>query len=510
MTVYLVGAGPGDPGLITVRGAELVASADVVVYDRLVDRRILAMARTGAELLDVGKRPGGRVAQEEINVLLVARGREGATVVRLKGGDPFVFGRGGEEARALEEAGIAYEVVPGISAAIGVPAYAGIPVTHRGLAGSVTIVTGHLPGDAADRPGGVDWDVLARLQGTLVVLMGAARRDEVAERLIAGGRDPATPVVVVAEGTTPRQRSERTTLGRLGETSLGSPATIVIGEVAGLELGWFAQRPLLGWQVVVTRTRLQASALALRLAALGAVPVELPTIAIADPADGGDGLRAAAARLGGYEWVVFSSTNAVERFFAAVRDARALGGVRVAASGTGTADVLAKFGVLADLVPARFVAEALLEAFPAPAEGASGRVLLPRAAVARDVLPAGLHQLGYEVDVVEAYRTIEVPADPSLLAEVEAADAVTFTSSSTVRAFLAVAGRDRVPPVVACIGPVTAGTAREEGLHVDVEAKGLTNLDLGVRQVDRGGGAHFGEGGNGVHQTACPVFPGKI
>ena len=454
MTVYLVGAGPGDPGLLTRRGAELLARADVVVHDRLSEISLLDLAPAGAERIDVGKSPGAPVAQEEINALLVEHGRRGREVVRLKGGDPFVFGRGGEEAQALAEAGVAFEVVPGVTAAVAVPAYAGIPVTHRTLSTSFTVVTGHSRHAVDDD---VDWDALARAADTIVVLMGVAHRAEIAARLQAGGLPASTPVAAVRWGTRPGQRTVRTTLGQLGEVTLEPPVTIVIGEVAGLDLRWFEGRALFGRRVVVTRARAQASSLVEKLRALGAETIELPTIEIV----GHDvtGLDPAS-----YDWVVFTSVNAVERVFASIRDARAFGAAQVAAVGPGTAAALGTGGVVADLVPPSAVAEALVEAFPAGA----GRVLLPQAAAARPVLADGLRAKGWSVDVLEAYRT--VPARPSddALAAAAKADAIAFTSSSTVTSWLALGAT--LPPVVACIGPVTAATAAEHGVPVTVVA----------------------------------------
>jgi uroporphyrinogen III methyltransferase/synthase len=483
MTVYLVGAGPGDPGLITRRGAEVMGRAEVVVHDRLADPSLLDLAPPGSERIDVGKRPGAPFDQDRINDLLVERGRRGEEVVRLKGGDPFVFGRGGEEAHALQEAGIDFEVVPGVSAAVAAPAYAGVPVTHRGLATSFTVVTGHSR-QALDE--GVDWESLARVGGTIVVLMGVAHRAEIAARLMAGGRPRDTPVVAVSWGTRPDQQSTRTTLEALGAAEVAPPATIVIGPVAGLDLAWFERRPLLGWRVVVTRTRDQASALAERLRGVGAAPVELPVIEVGPPADGGVALRAAAERLASYEWVVFTSANAVEALSVALRDARAFGSAKVAAIGPGTAAALAERGVIADLVPDRFVAESLLEEFPAPTPGAA--VLLPRADRARDVLPAGLRRAGWSVDVVDAYHTGRGRPSKEALVDARAADAVTFTSSSTVAGFLEIVGPDALPPVVACIGPVTADTARRAGVSVDVVADTHTVDGLVSALVEHAGG----------------------
>ena len=474
MTVYLVGAGPGDPGLLTVRGAEVLRTADVVVHDRLAETSLLELAPDGAERIDVGKSPGAPVAQDAINALLVDRARAGREVVRLKGGDPFVFGRGGEEAEALRAAGVPFEVVPGVTAAVAVPAYAGIPVTHRGLSTSFTVVTGHSR-HTPDHD--VDWEALARAGGTVVVLMGVAHRAEIARRLMEGGLAAGTPVAAVRWGTRPGQRTVRTTLDRLHQVELEPPVTLVVGQVAGLDLAWFESRPLFGRRVVVTRAREQASGLADRLRRLGAEVVHLPTIEIADPADGGADLAAAAARLHVYDWVGFTSANAVERLFAHLRDARAFGGTRVAAIGPVTAGALAARGVVADLVPGRSTAEGLAEAFPPavarPAGeegGRQGRVLLPQAAAADDLLADALAAKGWAVEAVEAYLTLPATPAPEVVAAAAKADAVAFTSSSTVDNYVDAAGTGAVPPVVACIGPVTAATARRRGLDVTVVA----------------------------------------
>jgi len=470
MTVYLVGAGPGDPGLLTVRGAELLRRADVVVHDRLSAEELLDLAPAHAERIDVGKAPGhARVTQEGINQLLVEHGRTGKLVVRLKGGDPTVFARGGEEAMALADAGVPFEFVPGITSAIAVPAYAGIPVTQRFSSTSFTVVTGH-EDPSIGEDGSVDWDAVARVGGTIVILMGVGRIRSISERLIAAGRDPDTPAAAVIWGTRPQQRTVRATLATLADQDLEPPATIVVGAVAGLDLAWFERRPLFGRTVVVTRARAQASELLDRLRELGAETVEVPAIRIDEPADGSAALRAAVAELGAYDWVVVTSPNGARRLLDACRDARSFGTARVAAIGPGTADALRAGNIEADLVPERFVAEGLLEVFP----HGPGRVLLARAAEARDVLPEGLRERGWEVDVVEAYRTVQGRPSDEELAAVAAADVVTFTSSSTVGNFLAVC--DTVPPLVACIGPVTAATAREHGLAVDVEA-GVHTID---------------------------------
>ena len=475
MTVYLVGAGPGDPGLLTVRGAEVLAIADVVVHDRLSAASLLDLAPGSAQRIDVGKRPAGpggeqgrSVAQERINELLVEHGRTGATVVRLKGGDPFVFARGAEEAAALESAGIDYEVVPGITSAIAVPAYAGIPVTLRYSSTSVTIVTGHE--DPAKGRTDVDWEALARVGGTIVILMGVANIGAITERLLAGGLPPDTPVAAVRWGTRSDQTTVRATLGDIADQRLRSPATIVVGEVAAQHLRWFERRPLLGTSVVVTRSRAQAPELSARLRRAGAEVLVVPTIEITDAADDGAALRAALADLPSYDWVVLTSPNGARRFVDQLRDGRDLAGVRIAAIGPGTAAALSDAHLVADLVPERFVAESLLDAFPDPPADGSGRVLLARAAVARDVLPDGLRERGWDVHVVDAYRTVPVDVTDERRALVAGADAITFTSSSTVEHFVAALGPDAAPPVVACIGPVTAATARDLGLEVTVES----------------------------------------
>lgn len=468
MTVYLVGAGPGDPGLLTRRGEELLRLADVVVYDRLASSVLLDLAPVAAERVDVGKAPG-RVAmtQEQINELLVARGKAGLDVVRLKGGDPFVFGRGGEEAEACVEAGVAFEVVPGITSAIAAAAYAGIPVTHRGLATSFTVVTGHE--DPAKGSTDTDWDALARAGGTLVVLMGAGRVSDIAAALIAGGRAANTPVAAVRWGTRPEQRTLRGTLATIADLGVEAPSAIIIGAVAGLDLAWFEQRPLFGRRIVVTRAREQASELRVRLEQLGAEVIELPSIAL-EPID------FEIPELGRYEWVVFTSANGVDAFFDALdrsgRDARALALAGVAAIGPGTNRALARRGIRADVVPERFVAESLLEAFPDP-RGANAMVLIARAETARDVLPDGLVARGYLVDVLAVYRTVAVEPDAADVASVRAGavDAITFTSSSTVTNFCdAIGPTSGAGPAVISIGPVTTQTARDRGLDVKAEA----------------------------------------
>ena len=470
MTVYLVGAGPGDPGLLTTRALELIAAADVIVHDRLIPPGALAGARADAQVVYAGKQGGAEsVSQAEIERLLIEHGRAGRAVVRLKGGDPFVFGRGGEEAEALAAAGIAFEVVPGVTAGVAAPAYAGIPVTHRDQASAVAFVTGHE--DPSKAESALDWDALARFPGTLVVYMGARRLDAIAARLIQLGRPAGEPAAVIERGTFADQRVVGGTLETIAaaasEAGIRAPAVAVFGPVAALRerLSWFSSGPLAGRTVAVTRARAQASELAARLRALGAAVVEAPAIKIV-ARDG------PAPDLGRYDLVCLTSVNGVrllfERLAASGRDARALAGALVAAIGPGTAAALRERGVLADVVPDRFVAEGLVEAL-------SGvpfrRALVARAAQARDVLPEALRSRGAEVDELALYETVAEALTEGELSALERADYVTFTSSSTVRFLLRSAG-GRLPRTarIVSIGPVTSATLREHGLEPDVEA----------------------------------------
>ena len=476
VTVYLVGAGPGDPGLLTLRGAEVLADADIVVYDRLSVAELLDLAPTDAEKISVGKAPGKvTLPQGEINALLVELGATGRRVVRLKGGDPFVFARGGEEAAALAAAGVDFEIVPGISSAFAVPAYAGIPVTLRHSSTSFTVVTGHedpdehiAAHDTASGDGSVDWEAVAKVGGTIVVLMGVARWPAIAARLVAGGLDADTPAAAVQWGTRPEQRTTRATLATLQEHPLASPSVIVIGRVAAEDLAWFERRPLFAKTVVVTRARSQGSVMAAQLRSLGAEVVWAPSIAIEDPTDGGAALGRAVAELsaGEYQWVVLTSANGVDRLFARLRDARSLGLVQVAAVGPATARALHRHGIVADLIPETAVGEALVEAFPK----GSGRVLFAQAAGARDVVAQGLAAKGWAVDAVHAYRSVPVVPSDELVARIAAADAVTFTSSSTVDNLIDAVGVEGLPPVVASIGPITTATLRERGIDATIEA----------------------------------------
>jgi uroporphyrinogen III methyltransferase / synthase len=478
--VYLVGAGPGDPGLMTIRSLDLIVAADVIVHDRLIPRDALVAARPDAEILYVGKEPGdASVAQDEIEKLLIDRAREGKIVVRLKGGDPFVFGRGGEEAEALAAAGIPFEVVPGITAGVAAPAYAGIPVTHRDDASAVAFVTGHEDPEKEDSA--LDYEALARFPGTLVFYMGVKALPRIAERLIASGRDPSEPAAVVERGTLPGQRTVSGTLegiaGAVEEAGIQAPAVAVVGPVAARRerIAWLEGRPLHGKRIVVTRARAQASELARRLDALGAEPIELPAIRIEPRIDSDEVLRAVES-LHAYALVCLTSANGVHLLFEAMaaqgRDARALANASVAAIGSGTEVALAANGVIADIVPERFVAEELVAALD-KLQLQGKPVLVARAAEAREVLPDALRKKGAEVDVVTLYETVAEETDPDALERARDADFITFTSSSTVRNFVEAAGKNGVPDAarVVSIGPVTSEAVREAGLTVDVEAE---------------------------------------
>ena len=482
--VYLVGAGPGDPGLITVRGLELVGSAEVLAYDRLIPTGLLELAPEGCELVDVGKSPANpRMAQAQINRLLVDRALAGRRVVRLKGGDPFVFGRGGEEAEACAQAGVRFEVVPGVSSAIAGPALAGVPVTHRDLSAGFAVVTGHEhPGKGE---GAVDWDALARV-GTLCVLMAVGRLGSVADRLLAAGRAPATPAVLVERASLPGQRVVRSTLDRIAADAEAAganpPAILVVGEVAGLadRLGRHPERPLAGQVVVVTRASGQGSALAAMLRGHGAEPLETPLIEIRPPAELGELDRAVAGLAAGrYAWTALTSRNAVEalraRVEAAGLDARALAGTRLAVVGPATESALRGWGLVADLVPPEATAAALGTAIPPPAAATrQGRVLLPRGDLARPELPDALAAKGWSLDEVVAYRTVpRAELDPDLRKRIDAGRVqwVAFTSSSTVTGFLGAYGGP--PPArvrVAAIGPTTADACRAAGIRIDALA----------------------------------------
>lgn len=504
MTVYLVGAGPGDPGLLTRRGAALLARADVVLHDRLVSPAVLELAPASALVLDVGKDPdtpsGGASRQEEITRLLVEHARRAAVVVRLKGGDPFLFGRAGEEVEALARAGIDWEVVPGVTSAFGVPAAAGIPVTQRGLAASVTVVTGRVgePDGTDDH----DWAALSRAGGTLVILMGMATRRAIAAALMDGGRAPDTPVAVIARGTTPSQRVVRTTLKALADVELGSPAVIVVGPVAALgrdDAAVGSRRPLSGRTVVVTRAAARAAALIDALKQAGATVLAMPLTRQIEASDGGTTLRAAAATVRENAWVVLTSVNAVDRFMSALRDARDLGGVGVAAVGSATADALRRAGIEPDLIPDEHNARGLVDAFPVRVAADPPLVLFPCGDLAPSTIAEGLGQKGWDVRRAEAYRTVARPAPADdLLQQITTADAVTFAAASAVDAFVGLRNPNgepvAAPPSVVCIGPTTAAAARAAGLSgvheaSDTSAQGIVDELIAVMRSDGSDGS---------------------
>jgi uroporphyrinogen III methyltransferase/synthase len=482
-SVWLVGAGPGDPGLFTLRGRELLGRAAAVVFDHLANPSLLDFAAPGAELIYVGKQAGRHsLKQDEINELLVRLAGEGKNVCRLKGGDPFIFGRGGEEALALAEHGVPFEIVPGISAASAVPAYAGVPVTHRGFAACFGAVTGHE--DPTKETSDLDWPSLAAWQGTLVFFMGVKNLAENLGQLIAHGLAPDTPAALIRNGTLP---SQRTIVGAASDLAakaaaagFAPPALLVVGKVVALRdrINWFETRPLFGRKVVVTRARQQASEMSARLAALGADVIEMPAIRIAPPADAAP-LDAAAARLASYDWVVLTSVNGVDALFAAMgragKDARSFGAARVCAIGPATAERLALHGICADLVPEKFVAEELLAELLRRNEAAGKKFLLARADIARPMLRDELQKAGATVEEVEAYRTLAEAPDPARRDDAAGAEIVTFASSGAVRNFAAALGPERLARLrerarLVSIGPVTSQTMNELGLPVAAEA----------------------------------------
>jgi uroporphyrinogen III methyltransferase/synthase len=482
--VYLVGAGPGDPGLLTVKGKECLERADVVLYDYLANPALLDHAPANAERVYVGRRGRGHYQdQAEINRLLIERAQAGQVVVRLKGGDPFVFGRGGEEAEAVAAAGVPFEVVPGVTAAIGVPAYAGIPVTHRTLASTVTVVTGHE--DPSKGTTVIDWPKLAATSGTLVFMMGMKTLPMIVSRLLDEGRSADTPVAAVRWGTKPEQRTIIGTLrdivAKAAEAGLEPPTVIVVGDVVKLrdQLNWFEKRPLFGKRIVITRAREQAEVFARLLAAYGADPVSAPTIKTVPPLSW-EALDHAIATLSDYSWLIFTSVNGIapfmERLKRARRDVRSLAHLQIGAIGPRTADELSRYGLTADLVPSEYQAEGMVAAM-SHHELTGAKILIPRAAVARELLPEQLRAQGAAVDVVAAYRTVLPETGLNRLKEqiqAGAIDVVTFTSSSTVSNFVGLIGGEAearrlgAKTTVACIGPITARTAEEYGLPVTI------------------------------------------
>lgn len=485
--VYLIGAGPGDPGLLGLKAKECLETADAVVYDRLADPRIIEFCRKDAEMVYVGKASANHtMRQPDINKLLVKLAAEGKTVARLKGGDPFVFGRGGEEAIELLEAGLPFEFVPGVTSAIAVAEYAGIPVTHRHVATSFAVITGHE--DPTKGESTINWKGLATAVDTLVFLMGVENIERISSQLIANGRSADCPAAVIRWGTRPEQRTLITTVGKAAAdvkaTGMKPPAIFLVGEVVKLreQLQWFDNKPFFGKTVVVTRARAQASALTKKLEAQGARVLEVPAIKIVPPADFAP-LDKAIAEIDTYKWLILTSVNGVEYFFdrllKAGKDARALCGVKIAAIGSATAEALKCYGITADLIPSAYKAEELADALAKDTK-AGDKLLLARAKVARNVLPERLRALGAQVDVVTAYETVaDCQNKEELLEALESGEAslVTFTSSSTVTNLLDVLAdkKDLLNKVaLAAIGPVTAETLEKHGLKPAVSAAEYT------------------------------------
>lgn len=502
-TVFLVGAGPGDPGLMTVKALEAVRTADVIVYDYLAGSHFTDEAKPDAELIYVGKKGRDHTLEQiDINELLVTKAREGKNIVRLKGGDPYVFGRGGEEAEDLVAAGIPFEVIPGVTSAVAAPAYAGIPVTHRDHASMVTFITGHENPDKAESA--IDWEVLARNPGTLVFLMGVRNLPHISASLMQHGKPGDTPAALVRWGTTPQQVSLVSTLADIPvdaeQRGIKAPAVLVVGSVASLHdsLGWFENRSLFGKRILITRSRAQSKKMADKIAKQGGAPILFPTIEIMPPQDYGK-LDHSIMGIGAFDWVIFTSVNGVDRFFQRFfeirQDIRDMAGPRIGAIGPMTAAAIRDRGIKVDSLAKEFVAEGLIAQFPR-AEVVGKRFLIPRAEQAREVLPDGIREMGGEVEVVPVYRTVR--PDDSKIEEVRGmllnkqVDAVTFTSSSTVTHFVEMLNRNDLPDLledvrVASIGPVTSRTASELGLTVHVEASQYT-VDGLVNALAR----HFG------------------
>jgi len=478
--VYIIGAGPGDPGLITLRGVECLKRSDVIVYDYLVSPYILNHAPSDARLIYVGKKGGDHtVTQEKLNQVLVDEASGGNIVARLKGGDPFIFGRGGEEAEVLAAAGIPFEVIPGVTSAIAVPAYAGIPLTHRRFASSVTFVTGHE--DPAKTESSVDWQTVSH-SGTVVFLMGVRNLEYIAGQLIQHGRHHNTPAALIRWGTTPDQETVTGTLKTIVEMArerkFSPPSIFVVGDVVSLrnDLDWYETKPLFGKGVVITRPKEQADDFAALLNERGARVILFPTIRIVPPASY-DALDRAVETIAAYDWIIFTSANGVRFFFDRIkelgRDIRDLKGIRICTIGPASASVVEDYGIIVDSVPDEYISEGVVDAFRGH-DMRGKRVLLPRAETARNVIPDGLAELGAHVDVVTAYRTVNSQIDPAELFDLierRKVDVITFTSPSTVSNFIDIIGSGTKLPSyikIACIGPVTKQAAEQAGFTVDI------------------------------------------
>jgi uroporphyrinogen III methyltransferase/synthase len=494
--VFIIGAGPGDAGLITLKAVEALFGADVVIYDNLVNEELLKFAPTDARFIYAGKKGGDHtLSQEQINELLVKEAQAGSTVARLKGGDPFIFGRGGEEAQKLAENNIAFEIMPGVTSAIAVPAYAGIPLTQRGFTSTVAFVTGHE--DPNKEKSDIDWAALAKI-GTLVFLMGVKNLPQITKELIKNGKAPETPVALIRDGSLPTQQ---VLVGMLSNivilahaNDFHPPAILVVGDVVDLreKLRWFDNKPLFGLGVVMTRPERQADDLARLLLEQGANPIAFPTIAIESPEDWGE-LDKVLEQLESYHWLIFTSANGVQFFFQRLRekgkDIRDLKGIKICCIGPATARQIEEKDIKVDLVPDEFIAEGILESF-STLDLCGKKILIPRAAKARDVLPEGLKKMGAQIDVVTTYQTLNSGRKKEeflALLEAQAVDVITFTSSSTVTNFVEIMGKDFILPPrvrVACIGPVTAATARKAGFQIDIEQKEYTMSGLVQSLID--------------------------
>lgn len=496
--IYLIGGGPGDPGLLTLKGKACIEQADVIVRDYLANDEFLRYAKPQAELIFAGKKGGeSHIGQDEINRILIDRARQGRSVVRLKGGDPFIFGRGAEEAAAAAAAGIPFEIVPGVTAAVGVPAYAGIPLTHRDVTSAVTFVTGHEDPEKGDSQ--VPWEKLSGI-GTLVFFMGLTNLPEIVQKLIRHGQTPQTPVAVTRWGTKPEQRTVVGVLDDIVEKvraeGLKPPVLIIVGEVVKLreQLNWFEGRPLFGKRILVTRARDQAMEFTDLLKLYGGDPVEFPTIEVVPP-ESWEALDGAIRRIEEYDWLIFTSVNGVvyflERLNAGGKDIRSLKGIKLCAIGPRTAQEIERMGVRVDLMPAEYVAEALIEQMGLQ-DLTGRRILIPRAAVARDILPDALTRMGARVDLVTAYRTIRPTRDVEWvknLLQGRQISVITFTSSSTVRNFVEMFGPEEARQLlngvaVACIGPITAKTVEEYGMAVHILPKDSTIPSLAQAIVE--------------------------
>lgn len=480
--VYLVGAGPGNAGLLTIKAREILEMADVVIYDKLADEKLLNYA-PNAEKIYVGKSAGRHtLKQDEINNLLVEKSNTAKNIVRLKGGDPFVFGRGGEEALTLCENNIAFEIISGVTSAIAVPAYAGIPVTHRGIAASFAVVTGHE--DPNKSESSINWEKISTAVDTLIFLMGVENLPKITAKLIENGRAKDTPAAVIRNGTKFSQQIVISTLENISadveKKNIKPPAILVVGEVVNLreKLKWFENKILFGKKIVVTRTRQQASKLTRQLENLGADVIEFPTIKIVPPSDNFKNLDAAISDIKNFDWLIFTSANGVEKFFERLKnanlDARSLSASRIAGIGSATAEKLAGYNIIPDLIPAEFRAESLVDALKNSVRGKN--ILIARAEVARDILPAELKNFGANVKVAAAYKTV---ADNPPEIDFSEIDLVTFTSSSTVENFVAAVGVDTLKKIkTAAIGTVTAETLKKFGVTADIIAKEFTIAGL--------------------------------